>query len=290
MLCVAAWPDAGWSQQRIVMAEQAEQRIALADLSSHRIVWEWKPSVSDVDPAHWKWFSNPSDAKPVYGDSCLLITASGGGVALIRISDKKTLFYAFAGGNPHSAELFPDGNIVVASSTGNYLTLFRTDTAVVDKTSFSSRLYIDFGHNVVWDRKRQLLWSADRHQLKTFRYNFDHRHPALQPVDSTLLPGSQYHDLFPMLKGDTLWMTNTSHVYQLDLASRRWVEAATPQKDVKSISSGEGYPTIVAIPQEQWWTDEIRDIHGNILFKQAGLKIYKARWLAANTFSYPLRP
>jgi hypothetical protein len=93
-----------------------------------------------------------------------------------------------------------------------------------------------------------------------------------------------------MLKGDTLWMTNTSHVYQLDLASRRWVEAATPQKDVKSISSGEGYPTIVAIPQEQWWTDEIRDIHGNILFKQAGLKIYKARWLVANTFSYPLRP
>jgi len=286
LLFVAGLCATGRAQQRIVLAEQAEQRIAIVDVPTHRIVWEWKPSLSNVDPACWKWFSNPSDAKPVYGDSCLLVTASGGGVALIRISDGKTLFYALAGGNPHSAELLPDGNIVVASSSGNYLTLFRTDTAVADRTSFSSRLYIDFGHNVVWDPKRQLLWSADRHQLKTFRYNFDRRHPALQPVDSVLLPGNQYHDLFPMLKGDTLWMTNTNHVYKLDLASRRWVEAATPQKDVKSISSGEGYSTIVAIPQEQWWTDEIKDIYGKILFKQAGLKIYKARWLMVNTFSY----
>ncbi|HVV06562.1 MAG TPA: DUF6528 family protein [Puia sp.] len=273
------------AQQRIVLAEQAEQRIAIADLSSHRIVWEWKPSVSNVDSLYWKWFSNPSDVKPVYGGSCLLMTASGGGVALIRIADKKTLFYAYPGGNPHSAELFPDGNLVVASSTGNYLTVYRVDTAGGGARA-GVRLYIDFGHNVVWDRKRQLLWSADRHQLKTFRYNFDCRHPALQPVDSMPLPGNQSHDLFPTLSGDTLWLTNTTHVYKLDLASRRLVQPPVPQKDVKSISSGEGYPTIITVPQEQWWTDEIKDVEGNVLFRQKGLKIYKARWLLVNTFSY----
>ncbi|HVU57839.1 MAG TPA: DUF6528 family protein [Puia sp.] len=277
----------GQAQQRIVLTEQAAHRIAIADLSTHRIVWEWKPSISNVDSAHWKWFSNPSDVKPVYEGRCLLMTASGGGVALIRIADGKTLFYACPGGNPHSAEIFPDGNIVVASSTGNYLTVYRVDTAGGGVHEGSSRSYIDFGHNVVWDRQRQLLWSADRHQLKTFRYNFNCEHPALQPVDSMPLPGNQSHDLFPVLDGDTLWLTNTSHVYKLDLASRRLVQAAVPQKDVKSISSGEGYPTLITVPQEQWWTDEIKDVQGNVLFRQKGLKIYKARWLMVNAFSYP---
>ena len=90
------------------------------------------------------------------------------------------------------------------------------------------------------------------------------------------------------MEGDTLWLTNTTHVYKVDLATRRLLPAETPQKDVKSISSGPaGYPTILSIPQEQWWTDEIRDTKGNSVFRQKGLKIYKARWLVTNSFSYP---
>lgn len=286
VLLGAVLPVAAAAQQRILLAEQAGQRIAIADVTTGSIVWEWKPSGSNVDSAHWKWFSNPSDVKPVYGGKYILINASGGGVALIRLADKKTLFYAYAGGNPHSAEIFPDGNIVVASSTGNYLTVFRTDTSGAANTACSSRIYIDFGHNVVWDRKRQLLWSADRHQLKTFRYNFDDAHPGLSIVDSMPLPGQQSHDLFPTLSGDTLWLTNTTHVYKLDLATRQLLQAETPQKDVKSISSAAGRPTILSIPQEQWWTDEITDVKGNVIFRQKGLKIYKARWLVTNDFSY----
>jgi len=283
----ASLPGIVTAQQRILLAEQTEQRIAIADATTDRIVWEWKPSLSNVDSAHWKWFSNPSDAKPVYNGRYILMNASGGGVALIRIADRKTLFYAYAGGNPHSAEIFPDGNIVVASSTGNYLTVFRTDTSGTASTGYSTRIYIDFGHNVVWDRKRQLLWSADRHQIKTFRYNFDRIHPGLSLVDSTSLPGQESHDLFPAMNGDTLWLTNTTHVYKLALADRRLFQAATPQKDVKSISSAPGYPTILSIPQEQWWTDAVTDAKGNVIFRQRGLKIYKARWLVPNDFSYP---
>jgi hypothetical protein len=287
VLLVAVMPLAAAAQQRILLAEQAGHRIAIADVDTGRVVWEWKPSESNVDSAHWKWFSNPSDCKAVYGGKYILMNASGGGVALIRIADKKTMFYAYAGGNPHSAEIFPDGNIVVASSTGNYLTVFRTDTSGTADVAYSSRTYINFGHNVVWDRKRQLLWSADRHQLKTFRYNFDHEHPGLSLIDSMPLPGQQSHDLFPTLNGDTLWLTNTTHVYKLDLATRQLLQAETPQKDVKSISSAGDRPTILSIPQEQWWTDELTDVKGNVIFRQKGLKIYKARWLVPNDFSYP---
>jgi hypothetical protein len=101
------------------------------------------------------------------------------------------------------------------------------------------------------------------------------------------LPGGQSHDLFPMMSGDILWLTNTTQVYKVDLAARRLLPAETLQKGVKSISSGAaGAPTILSVPQEQWWTDEVLDTKGNSVFKQKGLTIYKAHWLVINTFSY----
>ena len=84
----------------------------------------------------------------------MLVTASGGGVALIRIADKKAMFYAKPGGNPHSAEVLPDGNVVVASSTGNLLSVYVYNGAdsYVSRPAFT--MPVHSAHNVVWDRKR----------------------------------------------------------------------------------------------------------------------------------------
>ncbi|MDO4558903.1 MAG: DUF6528 family protein, partial [Planctomycetia bacterium] len=72
------------------------------------IEWEWNPAESpEIASEHVAWFSHGSDAKPVRGTDQLLTVASGGGVALIRLVDRKVLFHAFAGGNPHSAAILP---------------------------------------------------------------------------------------------------------------------------------------------------------------------------------------
>lgn len=275
-------------RQCIVLSEQSQHRVAIADIPSQHIVWEWHAALSNVKPEHVKWFNNPSDAKVVYNGKYVLTCASGGGVALIRIADKKTVFYAFAGGNTHSAELLPDGNIVAASSTGNYLTLFSVDTLRAPEQVYSKKVSIAFGHNVVWDKQRKLLWSAAMAELKAFRYNFNRQRPDLLPDTTIALPGTEAHDLFPVYGADALWLTNTTHVYRYNVSSHQLTAANTSyQENIKSITSGpDGLPVIIIKPKTSWWTDEVLDTNGKRVFYQEGLKIYKARWVLPNTFSY----
>lgn len=271
----------------IVLSEQSTSRVAIADVDSKTIIWEWNPA-DGVKPGHVEWFHNISDAKPVYDNRYILANASGGGVALIRIADKKTMFYAYAGGNTHSAELLPDGNIVSSSSTGNFMTLFKVDTVNFPEGVYSRNIPIEFGHNVVWDHKNQKLWTAAGSEMKEFTYNFNCDAPDLTLVASSDLPGEEAHDLFPVYNEDAFWFTNKTNVYKYDVTTRTLEQVEGIQPNIKSVSSGpEGMPTIIISPKEKWWTDEVVDLKGNTVFHQPGLKIYKARWFINNRFSYP---
>lgn len=278
-------------KQCILLCEQSVHRITILDLDKKAIIWEWRPEQSaSIKKEHAGWFKNPSDAKPVNGGTAILMNASGGGVALIRIADKKVLFYAFAGGNTHSAELLPDGNIVSASSTGNFMTVFRTDTTQFPENVYSKQLYLPFGHNVVWDKKQNLLWSATKNQLKTFTYNFNRSQPDFTSKDSVELPGTDAHDLFPVYGQQALWLTNTTATYYFNVEKKQVSKVPLPHAHVKSMSSGpQPLPTIFIYPdgtKGSWWTDEIYATDGKVIYQQRGLKIYKARWFVENGFSY----
>lgn len=272
----------------LVLTEQARPSIRIVETTSGNTVWEWRPAQAR-ELENPDWFSNPDEAKPVYDADYLLVTASGGGVALIRIADKKVVFQAYAGGNPHSAEIFPDGNIAVASSTGNYLTLFHLDSLASPGEVYKKQIPIPFGHNVVWDKKRELLWSAAKDKLYAYEYNFNCLKPGLTLKKTVQLPGNDAHDLFPVYGKDSLWFTNTSNVYYIDLNTFDITSAnLVHREDIKSVSSGpEGFPTVLMKPEEKWWSDKVLDAEGNAVFQENGLRIYKARWFVENAFSYP---
>lgn len=274
----------------VVLCEQSVNRIAILDLKTENIIWDWLPQKSTISSKHIPWFKYPSDAKVVYGGTCILMTASGGAVALIRIADSKVLFYAYAGGNTHSAELLPDGNIVTASSDGNCLKVFRTDTLQFPENVYSKSVLLPFGHNVVWDKKRKLIWTASLNKLKTFTYNFDCQKPDLLLKDSLNLPGTDAHDLFPVFGRDELWLTNTTDVFRFNVGKRKLERISSPYRDLKSVSSGNAEsPVILIYPDSTtngWWTDEISSFNKEVIFKQAGFKMYKARWFLENHFSY----
>lgn len=277
-------------KKHLLITDQSLNRIAIVDVDAGEIVWEWRASeATGVQAKDVAWFNAPSDAKAVYDGKYILLNASGGGIALVRIDDKKTVFYAFAGGNTHSAEMLPDGNIVSASSTGNFLMLFRTDTLQHPAEVYTKKIYMPFAHNVVWDNQRQQLWTAAKDKLYALKYNFDCNHPDLTVIDSTSLPDTDAHDLFPVPGSDALWLTTPQGIYQVDAETRDIKEVTGAfREDIKSVSSGpESFPTLIMHPQEQWWADEVLDLQGNRILQQSGLKIYKARWLLPNRFSYP---
>ncbi len=276
----------------MILPEQAGGRVVMIDVPTGKIAWEWKPEDSGLSSSEAKWFNLPDEAKPVLDRTCILVTASGGGVALIRISDKKAMFYANPGGNPHSAEILPDNGIAVASSTGNKLTLYKYDP---DRPYVSSpvRTYtLTDGHNVVWDHKRQCLWTASGAILYRYAYAGIGSKDPLSQTNSYDLPAgnSGCHDLSPVYGEDALYVTSVQNVYRFDCATSKFSEVECfEKKNIKSISSGpEGYPTIVMRPTSgSWWSAEVCDVAGNRLFNRIGYQIYKARWYVDNPFGYP---
>lgn len=278
----------GGCKHCIILAEQSQNSIVVVNADSDKIVWKWDPAGSNVRPEHLKWFNAPSDAKCLPGCKYILMTASGGGVALIRVSDSVTVFYAFAGGNTHSAEMLPDGNIVAASSTGNFMTVFRTDTVNYPEGVIAKKIPLRFGHNVVWDKKRKILFSTAMDHLVYFRYNFDTDDPLLTRTDSVKIPGTEAHDLFPVHGRDELWLTTIDDVLVFNPSTRQFRRSELENdRNIKSVSSGpRSFPVIFIRPKVSWWTDEVLDFGEKSIFRHEGYRIYKARWFTRNSFSY----
>ena len=286
-----------------VLAEQTRRAIVIRDAETQRNVWSWDPYTACVPSAHQDWFINPSEVKPVFNKRYILMTASGGAVALIRLSDHKLMFYANCGQNPHSAEILPDGNIVTAESKSGEINTFVVDTVKVLGMK-ANTLKLGNAHNVVWDRKKECIYATATIQagvtaLFRMKYNGDRNNPQLtnQTRIYTFDKESGGHDLFPVYgEEDKLWLTAASAVYKFDLtgvtdattndSTEPTYEKVYSIADIKSICNGPD-GILMLKPTEEWWAEGLVNEKGEELFKMDGAKIYKGRWMIDNTFSYP---
>ncbi len=279
----------------IVIAEQYTAKIRIFKANSdwnrpESLVWEWSAAQApEVKKEHVTWFGHVSECKPVHGVSHLLTVASGGGVALIRLKDKKVLFYAYPGGNTHSAALLPDGNIVTASSTGNALTIFVVPDSFNGPESVKNiKVKFEDAHGLVWDKKRDILWALGGKELAGYRYEGTKENPSLKKIESILLSEGRNggHDLYPIPGTDYLFVTVSSAIGIFEPEQKKifWL---APIRGIKSISLSLEGVLLVLQPREQWWSPSIFYLNKN--FSIAGniqkARIYKGRWWIPNTFS-----
>ena len=182
------------------------------NLASQSVEWSWTVQDTPLMKDYKDYFSTLDEVKPVNRCEDLLICSNSGGVAMIHIADKSVKFFALPMGQPHSIELLPDGNIVVACSVsgtveGNMLKVYKVDPQHPFVESYSGHIANYSGHNVVWDNYNDVLWATADDVINMYSYA-----PAtatLKLYKSIPLPQSNAHELFPVYGEEKMWLTTS---------------------------------------------------------------------------------
>ena len=274
-------------RNQILCSNQATRDVLVMDVDGdwskpESILWKWNPEGDPNIPAdRLKRFNHIDETKVVNGGKQILVTSSTGGMALVDVATKQSVFTGYPGGSTHSADLLPDGTIITASSTGNFLMVFTRKDG--EKTAHKTfKLTFADAHGVVWDKLLGLVWAVGKEAVICCRYNFDYENPQLTIVESFPLKPNPYwgHDLILLEKERKLLMTGRN-MLEFDTMTGQY-KLFLKRKSVKSISiHPETGEQLVQIPKENYWNDTVKLLNGDRKWTLPGnAKIYKARWFA----------
>ena len=178
-----------------------------------------------------------------------VLLVAGSNTAIYSYPTGKRLWYTRTpGSNPHSIEMLPSGNIVIASSTDGILRLFRT-SGLVDKNKDVAKTYLDYNledaHSVLWDPDYEVLWALGANELRAYKIKGEGIRERLEKVEQmsiTLPEGKCFgHDLSPDYT-DTLYLYLTvgSCVMRLNKENMSLSEEF-PNSDILSRSNVKGF-------------------------------------------------
>ena len=247
-----------------------------------RRTWSWRAANCPGLPDHMRErFGATDECKPVNGGRDVLITSSGGGVALVDRGTGAASFWATAA-NAHSADLLPGGRLAVAAShapEGDRLILF--DLAAPEAELHSVEL--PCGHGVVWDEQRQTLWALSNVEVRGYRLEgWDSQAPSLALASACRLPESGGHDLQPVPGTAMLSVTTAGHCWHFDrdtglLGPHPQLGQVAHVKCI-SVHPESGRLVYVQADEPEWWSDRLRFLapEGEVRFP--GERLYKARW------------
>ena len=296
-LAILAGFTTGYTEEKIKMEQLyvcGRNEIYLLDLEDNwttpKPLWTWqaKPEYG-LSKKEVSMFLDISECKPVLGGSHILITSTeNGGVALIQKKDKKVIF-AHGVHNAHSAELLPDGNIVVASSVdrsgkdGNRLIVFQTN-----KQSSYSYVPLHSAHGVVYDKKRDRVWGLGYDYLVKYKYDNNKENPLLVEEERYTLPVNDGHDLSWNFTNNKLILSVKKGVYEFDPEEKKFHHLIFFQNisDIKSINVNiENGRLVYVAACKDWWSDHAIFLKPYFK-KKAAINLYKVRWDQRNPLAY----
>lgn len=262
------------------------------------VAWQWQPTEElgfDSDFITY-YMSSVSDAKlrnsEHYG-GYVVATCSGESFCIIDYATGENLFSrVYTGENLHSIELLPDGNVVVAGSAGNSISIYAASQG--NTNVYSKKYTFTDAHGLTWDPYRKVLWALGGNELTAYKVTGTLAEPTLEqlPDMTKELPSADGHDLFPVYGDkDSLWLSVGAGVYQYHISTQTFEEIQTVSTaGVKSIGNQPYSGNIVRTFEDSnnsyavWCTDTIEILIGqpdgsyrNVQNKVEDMAFYKAR-------------
>ena len=117
-----------YGPRKILITDQKNRCVSLYDIDKKdwsKPDWTWttnEKTFTNVDGVKYR-YDNNSEC------DVIAVCSSGGYAAIVSYPRGEVLsFVKNAGGNPHSVEVLPDGALVLAASSGNYVRIYDTST------------------------------------------------------------------------------------------------------------------------------------------------------------------
>ncbi|MBP6963553.1 MAG: hypothetical protein KBC96_04010 [Armatimonadetes bacterium] len=244
-------------------------------------LWTWRAADHPEIPEDArKRFGSTADCKPVRGGRKILITSSGGGVALVDRASGKCEFCAVVP-YAHSADIVPNGRIVVAASTSSELVVLdgKSPAKIICTADLVS------AHGVVWDRARRTLWALGDKEIRSYRLRGWYSDaPQLELSGTHPLPEGGGHDLYPVPGTSMLSVSAWSRCFLFDTETHgiRPHDLLLKAYSIKSLdlSPDTGRLAYVQAEGGNWWSDDIHLLNPSGTITLPGERIYKARWSA----------
>jgi hypothetical protein len=267
------------------------EKVFIVDLNTRdaqgtpQTIWSWRAADHPELPAAYRpLFRSTDECKAVDGGRRILITSSGGAVALVERSDGRVVFHGRVH-NGHSADLLPRGRIAAAASRdpqgakGDALILF--DIAQSDRELWRTEL--TSGHGVVWDEARQVVWALSDREVRSYQLvDWDSPTPSLKRVATITLPEAGGHDLFPIPGTVLLSVSTSTHCWVLNRDTRKLAPhpALADRAGIKSIAVHPvtGQIAFTEAEPPNWWTTRIQFLNPAETCAVPGEQFYKVRW------------
>ncbi len=199
-----------------------------SDLTKRKCkVWEWKAKNEKTCQYPDKVGRGIDEGKLRYSEyyktDVVLATSSAGWAAVISYPKGKVLWEALVPYGPHSMEMLPNGDVVVASSGGSSWnkngTLFYYPLSS-GSTDVSCALNFPSAHGLSWDPEQNILWALGMNGIAGVRViNAGTAQGRLEFVEgkTASFRDSSGHDLSPVYgQPGKYWVTGTNSLWLFD--------------------------------------------------------------------------